>query len=341
MKPFLGLFAHWDVITEQEPPKFLAKFFRDKKDSEYRIAKKLHDRISSSLINPRRVMGGNAANAAATLSELGIPCVLSCPTRPPALMQELSRHRIFLISEGKETTPLKCARPDKEPEHIIFEREGYRKIFNYDEVERDFLLDTDFWSSLKNASYLFLSGFHCVPEKQKKKVNEIADFLEKRKFKVHLELGFGKGSLMKYAIKRLLDRNCIDSLGMNETELNAIGIQAESPMETAESMLSFLEKSSLERISLHTREYRLTAFRGSLDKNLKAAEFSVRVCAAKALGGIKENLEKAGAVHSSGIPALKSGNFFIIPSRIVENPEIIVGMGDATAVTDSYFAMKK
>ncbi|HJW96915.1 MAG TPA: ADP-dependent glucokinase/phosphofructokinase [archaeon] len=339
MKPFLGLFAHWDVIARQEPPEFLAKFFSRKGDSEIFISKKLHSRILSSLTNPERIIGGNAANAAATLSDIGIASVLSCPSRPKNLMSELSRHKIFVMSKRREKSPISCSRPDEEAEHIIFEKEGYRKIFNYDMVQLDFLLDEDFWDSVKNASYLFLSGFHAVPRKHRKKVNEIADMLEDRKFKVHLELGYGKG-LMKYSIKKLLDTNCLDSIGMNETELGILGINEKEPKETAEGILSFLEKTGLERISLHTRDYRLTAFRGSLERNLKAAELSVQVCTAKALGGIKDNLGKAKAVSLSRIQTVRSKNFFIIPTRIVENPRIIVGLGDAAAVTDSFYAMK-
>jgi ADP-dependent phosphofructokinase/glucokinase len=340
MKPFLGLFANWDVVTRQEPPGFLRRFFIRKTDSEIFISKKLHSRISSSLANPERMIGGNAANAAVSLSEIGIASVLSCPARPRKLMSELSKHRISVMLDGKEKSPLPCSRKDEDPEHIIFEMGEYRKIFNYDKVQLDFLLDQDFWDSLKNASYLFLSGFHTVPKKHKQKAKEIADFLEGRKFKTHLELGYGKG-LMRYAIKKLLDRNCIDSIGMNETELSILGIRGQSPKETAESMLSFLDKKGIERMSLHTRDYRLTAFKKNLEKNLKAAEFSIQVCAAKALGGIRENLEKAKSIPPSKIQTLKSKNFFVIPSLLVENPKIIVGMGDVAAVTDSFYALKR
>jgi ADP-dependent phosphofructokinase/glucokinase len=340
MKPFLGLFAHWDLLARQEPPPFLKKYFSRKGDSEIFITKKLRSRIISSLANPQRIIGGNAANAAVTLSELGIASVLSCPARPRRLMAELSRHRISLMSNGKETSPLKCSRPDEEPEHIVFEVGSYRKIFNYDEVERNFLMDTDFWGSIKNSKYLFLAGLHCIPEKHRKKVDEIADFLESRRFKVHMELGFGRG-LAEYAVKKLLERNCADSLGMNETELDILGIRRRSPKETAQDMLSFLHKSGIERIGLHTREYRITAFRKELSRNLKAAEFSVQVCTAKALGGIKQNMEKAKSVPLSATKAEKGRDFFIIPTRVVENPKIIVGMGDAAAVTDSFYALKK
>ncbi len=340
MKPFLGLFVNWDVVTRQEPPGFLGKFFRDKKDSEHYISRDLHSRISSSLSSPRRIIGGNAGNAAVTLSELGFACVLSCPTRPKKLMAELSRHRIFLMSGGRESSPMKCSRQDEEPENIIFEMGGYRKIFNYDEAQKNFLLDTDFWSSLKNASYVFLSGFHNVPEKHKNKVKEIADFLEDRKFKVHLELGYGRKSQMKYATKKLLDRNCVDSLGMNETELGVIGISGKNPLEIKDSLLVFLERTSLERIALHSRDYRLTVFRKP-ERNLKAAEFSIKACAAKALGGIKENLGKANKLPISVVSAAKSGNFIIIPTRIAESPKVIVGLGDTAAVTDSFYALKK
>jgi len=351
MKPFLGLFAQWDVIVRQEPPKAIRNFFRDKSDSEHFISQKLHHQISSALLNPRRSIGGNAGNAAAALSDLGIPCVLSCPSRAKPFMSELAKHKIFLMRKGIETSPLKCARPDEDPEHVIFEmvsrkeadksgfNRSYRKIFNYDEVQRNFLLDHEFWNSLKNANYLFLSGFHCVPEKRKEKVKEIADFLEKRAFKVHMELGYGEG-LMKFAVKKLLDRSCIDSLGMNETELKTLGISGKSPLETKEGMLSFLEKAGLERMHFHTRDYRLSVFRKNPERNLKAAGFSVQACAAKALGGIRENLEKAKSVPHSWIPASKGKNFFIIPARIAENPKIIVGLGDAAAVTDSFFALK-
>ncbi len=339
MKPFLGLFAHWDTIAKQEPPGFLDKYFKTKTDSEHYVSKNLHKKISSTLENPMRVIGGNAANASVTLSDIGIPSVLSCPLKSKNLMSELSKHKIYIICNGKERSPKGCSRRDLDPEHIIFEQEGYRKIFYHDTMHMNFLIDSDFWDSIKNANYLFLSGFHGIPEKHKQKMNKIADFLENRKFKAHLELGYGKG-LMRYAIKTLLDRNCIDSIGMNETELGILGIKEKEPKETAEGMLSFLEKSGLERMGLHTREYRLSVFRKP-ERNLKAAEFSIQVCAAKALGGIMENMGKAKSVPYSQVRPFKSGNFFITPTRIAENPKIIVGMGDAAAVTDSFYAMKK
>jgi len=340
MKPFLGLFAHWDVVTRQEPPGFLKEYFTRKSDSEIFITEKVHSRISSSLAGAERIIGGNAANAAVALSELGIPCILSCPARSRPFMSELAKHKIFLMSGGKESAPMKCARPDKGPEHIIFEMGSYRKIFNYDEVERDFLLDRDFWDSLKNANYLFLSGFQTTPEKQKQKVREMADFLESRKFKVHMELGYGKG-LTKYALKLLLDRNCIDSLGMNETELGALGIPGINPLILKERLLEFMQKAGLERMSLHTREYRLSVFRKDMERNMKAAELSIQACAAKALGGIKQNMEKAKSIQRSTVKTGKGDGFFIIPTRIVESPKIIVGLGDAAAAADSFYALKK
>jgi ADP-dependent phosphofructokinase/glucokinase len=255
-------------------------------------------------------------------------------------MSVLSKHRIFVMLDGKEKSPLPCSRKDEDPEHIIFEMGEYRKIFNYDEVQLDFLLDKDFWDSLKNASYLFLSGFHTVPEKHKQKAKEIADFLEKRRFKTHLELGYGKG-LMRYAIKKLLDRNCIDSIGMNETELRILGISGNDPVMLKEKLVSFLEKTSLERISLHTREYRLSVFRKNLERNMKASEFSIQVCAAKALGGIKENMEKAKKLPRSRVAPSKGGNFLLVPTLVAENPKVIVGLGDTAAVTDSFYALKK
>jgi len=339
MKPFLGLFVNWDVVTRQEPPEFLRRFFVNKQDSEHFIPKKLHSRILSSLANRERILGGNAGNAAITLSELGTDSVLSCPARTSPMMSELSKHKIFVMCNGKEKSPISCSRRDEEPEHIIFEMDGYRKIFNYDSVQLNFILDQDFWDSVNGASYMFLSGFHCVPEKHKKKAKEISDFLEKRKFKVHLELGYGKG-LMGYAIKRLLERNCLDSLGMNETELRLLGISGKDTEYVKEKMLSFLEKTSLERISLHTREYRLSVFRSNTERNLKAAEFSIQACTAKALGGIKENTEKAKSVPSSGVKPSRGRDFLIVPTRIVENPKITVGLGDTAAVTDSFYALK-
>jgi ADP-dependent phosphofructokinase/glucokinase len=339
MKPFLGLFAHWDVIARQEPPAFLRKHFSKKSDSEIFITENLHSRILSYLANPERMMGGNATNAAVTLSELGIACVLSCPARPQRLMAGLSRYRISLMSDGKEKSPLSCIRKDENPEHIIFEMGEYRKIFNYDAVQKRFLLDRDFWDSIKNANYLFLSGFHTIPKRHRKKVGEIADLLERRKFKTHMELGYGKGS-MGYAVKKLVDRNCIDSLGMNETELGVLGISGSNPLVLKEKLLSFLERTSLERIAMHTREFRLSVFRKDAGRNRKAAELSIQACAAKALGGIKENMDKAKSIPASRVNVSKGKDFLIIPTRIVEEPKIIVGLGDAAAVTDSFYVLK-
>ena len=60
----------------------------------------------------------------------------------------------------------------------------------------------------------------------------------------------------------------------------------------------------------------------------------------KSTGGIKENLERAKSSPPSNVKAFRSKNYFIIPTLLVESPKIIVGLGDAAAVTDSFFALK-
>ncbi len=356
MRIFIGLFAHWDSIIRvkdgflisnetkpADPNRKLSEIaevnhvLRRRGDSESLITEKLYNELKKLFPERERRPGGNAANAAVALGELGRECVLSCPARPKSLMMNLAGYPISLAYQGSFVNPLKTKFDANEFEHICFEAQGYKKIFTYDTMTEEFWLDSHFWDIVQKADFLYLCGFHLVNEKYSHKIDYVADLLESRTFKTHMELGRGTRTI-QYAIKKLLEKNCIDSLGMSEDELELLGIQG-SPVQIKEQALEFLNSYGLERLALHTRRYRLTVTKGDVRRNITAAEYSMQVSAARTLGSISRNMDKAKSFPLTRIKSERGKNFLILPVYRNPAPRVVVGLGDTSSIIDATIAL--
>lgn len=357
MKIFLGLFTNLDSVIKDydtgefkgiEPvkpsneillePGEVLYVLKQKHDSEHLINKKLFEFLKKNFRGKRKI-GGNAGNASLILSELGTPSFLSCPTRPKSIMKILGKHKgIKVAGERVFLNPLDAARKDPEYEHLCFEGRDYRKIFTFDPVSYECMLDEYFWKKIKLADILWLCGFHLVSWKYRKKVDMVADMLAEAKCKVHLELGEGTETI-RYAVKRLTDRGVLNSLGMNECETRFLGFEG-NPIKDTEFFTEFLKDSCLERLTVHSKQYRITFFRKDREKNLKAGEESVKVSAAKTFGNIKENLGRVSKLERYKLKKLESKNFVIIPACVTPRPKFLTGLGDACSVVDAVISMK-
>ena len=280
MKTFIGLFAHWDSVIRVKDGFLISKDIKSAQpnhklseisevndilsrpgDSERLITGRLYNEFRKLFPEREKRPGGNAANAAVALGELGIECVLSCPARPKSLMMNLANYPITLAHQGSFVSPLKASFDANEFEHVCFEAQGYKKIFTYDTMTEECWLDSHFWDSVNKADLLYLCGFHLINEKYSHKIDYIIDLLEDRRFRTHLELGRGSGTI-DYAIKKLLEKNCIDSIGLSEEELEFLGIRGDLN-HIKESAIQFLNTHSLERLAVHTKNYRLTVTRAT------------------------------------------------------------------------------
>ena len=356
MNIFLGLFTNLDLVIKDyrlggfkgiEPlspskeilsePGEVLHILKQEGDSEHLITKELFEFLKKRFKGKRKI-GGNAGNAAMILSELGIPCVLSCPSRPETIMDMLGRYKgVRVVREGCFISPPKAAKSDSEFEHLSFEKEGYRKIFTFDPVSFGCVLDEDFWEKINSADLLWLCGFHLVSEKYKHKVDVISDMLEEAGCKIHLELGDGTETV-RYAISKFVDSGVLHSLGMNEIETKFIGFKGD-PLEHTDFFSEFMKAGGLERLTIHSKEYRLTFFRKDREKNMKAGEESVRISAARAFGNIRENLERISKLKRYRLKRVRGKNFILIPAYVTPKPKVITGLGDTCSIVDAVISL--
>jgi ADP-dependent phosphofructokinase/glucokinase len=355
MKIFLGLFAHWDSVVKlregfrlpggsRKPSpgekvsdiSEVGYLLEQGDDAEFLITERLYNEMKKLFPERERRPGGNAVNAAIALGELGKGCVLSCPIRPKGLMMSLAAYPIRVVQDGATSSPLKAAFGRDEFEHMCFEMKDRKKIFTYDTMTEECWLDKAFWESVKSADFLYLCGFHLVTEAHKPKIDYVSDLLQGRGFRTHLELGHGTDTI-RYAIRKLVDRGCIDSIGMNEGEASLLGI-AGGPADARETAREFLRSSGVQRLAIHTKEYRLTVFRGDPGKNLRAAEYSRQAAAARTLGNIKENMEKAKTLSLTGTKAERGRDYVLLPVYSNTKPKAVVGLGDMSSVIDAMVA---
>jgi len=357
MRVFLGLFTNLDsVIRDFDISKFegikpsqptgsilnkkgeVLQVLKQNQDSEHIITKEIFDFLKTKFLGEIKI-GGNAGNAALALSELGIPCVLSCPLRSKSITDMLSKYKgIKLASERGFSYPNKAISDDIEYEHFSFEGKKHRKIFTFDPMVHELTLDRNFWDRIKEAKIVWLCGFHLVSPEHKNKIDHISDILQETKSRVHLELGQGTETI-RYAISKMIDKGVVQSLGMNEIETKFIGFRGE-PLENTDFFSEFLKTKGIERLTVHSVKYRLTFFREDMDKNLKAGEYSMKVSAAKVSGSIKKNLEKVSGLGRRNVKKIRGEDFVLVPAYKAKVTESITGIGDTASIADALVALR-
>ena len=164
----------------------------------------------------------------------------------------------------------------------------------------------------------------------------------------------------------LISEISIDSLGMNEQELDAaagllnLSIKANAPASWQERVLAaelLQDKTGITRVSVHTREYIISTMRDGLlsaRDEILALQSGVDAAASlAACGSIREappeefndkglaaaaDLRRLGAVGFGRGAILQSGGriLSLVPARQVSCPVITVGLGD-TATASIFF----
>ena len=358
MSVFAGLFTNLDSVVREwelssfsdikpkkpggvlkKPGEVLHALGQDE-DSEHFITKEIFEWLNTNFRKDSVRIGGNAGNAAVALGSVGIPCVVSCPVRPKPIMEKLGKYNVRIVRNGELRSPESCIRRDHVFEHICFEERTHRHIFTWDEMSSDFWMDFDFWKKTVDCEMLWLSGFHLVSPKYREKVNMVMDYLKGRKFRVHLEAGMGTETI-RYAIKTLIENGCVDSLGMSENEAGMLGFKDfKNLYRLGYSLFDFISEYNLERITIHKRDWRMTAFKNNQGENMKAAEYSSVVSAARTFGEIGKNLYKAQKLKKYNVKPIRESNFILVPSCVTPEPVILTGLGDVSSAIDAVTAMK-
>jgi ADP-dependent phosphofructokinase/glucokinase len=234
--------------------------------------------------------------------------------------------------------PSNANRDDPEFEHLCFEGKDHRKIFTFDPVSYECVLDGHFWEKISSSDLLWLCGFHLVSEKYRNRVDLVSDMLAEAKCRVHLELGEGTETI-GYAIRKLTDSGVMRSLGMNEQEARFTGLKGD-PLENTGFLSDFMKAKGLERLTVHSREYRLTFFREDREKNARAGEESVRLSAAKAFGSIRENLGRVSRLERYELKGVRGDNLVLIPAYVTPRPKFLTGLGDACSIVDAMISLR-
>ena len=340
-------------------------------------------------------LGGNAGIMANVLVDLGAKPVLNAPAVGPRLAAML-HPEVRLPLSGSLAEPGRVAQAKKddrpEPVHYVFQfkrgekiqygRDGFivpqdnRFIASYDPVNTALLSSRDFDSYCLNHISVFsgamVSGFHLLPlqdygEILPEKINQLRSWKKRNpNLFIHLELGSFQSPRIMSHLLDLISEVSIDSLGMNEQELDAaagllkLSIKTDPPASWQKSILAaelLQDKTGIFRVSVHTREYIISTMRDGLlsaRDEILALQSGVDAAASlAACGSIREappeeyndkglaaaaDLRRLGAVGFGRGAILQSGGriLSLVPARQVSCPVITVGLGD-TATASIFF----
>ena len=340
-------------------------------------------------------LGGNAGIMANVLADLGARPILNAPAMGPSLAA-LLRPEVRLPFSGSLAKPGRVAQAKKddrpEPVHFVFQfkrgeeiRYGRDKfivpqdnrfIASYDPVNTALASSRDFDSycleHISAFSGAMISGFHLLPlqnyeEILPEKINQLRSWKKRNpNLFIHLELGSFQSPQIMSHLMHLVSEVPIDSLGMNEDELDAaaglfnLSIKANLPASWQERVLAaelLQDKTGIFRVSVHTRDYILSVIRDghfpaqdeilALQSGVDSAA-SLAACGSMRAAPSEEfnekglaaaaDLRRLGATSQGTGAALQSGGRIVslVPARQVSQPKITVGLGD-TATASIFF----
>jgi ADP-dependent phosphofructokinase/glucokinase len=340
-------------------------------------------------------LGGNAGIMANVLADLGARPILNAPAMGPGLAA-LLRPEVrlpfsgSLVKSGRVAQAKKFDRP--EPVHFVFQfksgeeiRYGRDKfivpqdnrfIASYDPINTALASSRDFDSycleHISAFSGAMISGFHMLPlqnyeEILPEKINQLRSWKKRNpNLFIHLELGSFQSPQIMSHLLHLLPKIPIDSLGMNQEELDAaagllnLSINSNTPASWQEKVLALerlQNETGITRVSVHTREYIISAMKDGLlpgKDEISALQSGVDAAASLAACGSMRaappeeynekglaaaaDLLRLGAVGCSSGATLQSGGriLSLVPARQVSQPKITVGLGD-TATASIFF----
>lgn len=324
---------------------------------EFLISENVYKKLSQLFSFKEKRLGGNGFNMGRALYELGLTPLISYPIRPPSIM--LNSPDVKVACKDGFKTPKQAIRYwDPEYDHLIFEfnqdilkgiNTSGRHIFSWDLMSFHGFFDEEFFLygfNKKYAEVLIFAYAHLLLPAYKKKTNEIADWLEEaNRPKVHFELGQGSKESVKYALKVFTDKQCVDSIGLNEKEcVQYFNAKDESFKELFYTVVETIKKLGISRICVHTSSFAFSVSKFSVEREIEALSKANLTAAALTMGSIRGNINNARNLPSSNVKVKKgkveeSYNCCVIPVYINPNARILTGLGDAFSAVQAVVSL--
>ena len=260
--------------------------------------------LLSEFRGARKIMGGQAGNAAQMASALGVECFLHSNYASEGLLKLFTHQEKVMVATEKGFTPAGSVQNEKsEAHHFVFENAETRTRFiaSYDPqpLHPDSLFCEKIRQELPTISHAFVSGFHLLPT-----VGRMGKFLEEMRawkginpsLKLFCELGeFQKPEVRDAFLEEL---RLFDMVGLNDAELSPFGLGVDEFAQKAKSVL------------FHTQNSQEVLPAGKQDE--EALQFARKCAAFRAENGRCAELFEIEAYEA----------------KFVEKPVETVGLGD-------------
>jgi len=210
---------------------------------EVSIDSKTCNFLLSEFRGARKIVGGQAGNAAQIASALGVECFLHTNYGSEGLLKLFLHPKKVMVATEKGFAAADTVHDEKsEAHHFVFENAETRTRFiaSYDPqpLHPDSMFCEKIRQELPTISHAFASGFHLLPT-----VGRMGKFLQELRawkeinpsMKIFCELGeFQKPEVRDAFLEEL---RLFDMVGLNDTELSSFGVDLEEFSQKANLVL--------------------------------------------------------------------------------------------------------
>jgi len=191
----------------------------------------------------RKIVGGQAGNAAQLASALGVECFLHSNYASENLLRLFTHPKKVMMATEMGFAPANTIQNEKsDAHHFVFENAETRTRFiaSYDPqpLHPDSLFCEKIRIELPSISHAFVSGFHLLPT-----IGRMGKFLKELRtwkeitpsLRIFCELGeFQKPDVRDMFLEEL---HLFDMVGLNDTELSSFGVGLDEFAQKANSVL--------------------------------------------------------------------------------------------------------
>ena len=210
---------------------------------EVSIDSKTSNFLLSEFRGAKRIVGGQAGNAAQMASALGVECYLHTNYGSEGLLGLFSHpEKVMVATESGFARADTVQNEKSEAHHFVFENAETRTRFiaSYDPqpLHPDSLFCEKIRAELPNASHAFVSGFHLLPT-----VGRLGKFIEELRawkgINPSLRLFCEMGEFQKPEVRdaMLEELHLFGMVGINDTELSSFGVGLEEFSQKADAVL--------------------------------------------------------------------------------------------------------
>jgi len=216
---------------------------------EVSIDSKTCNFLLNELKGARKMVGGQAGNAAQVASALGVECLLHSNYASEGLLRLFTHPKKVMVATEKGFASADAVQNEKtEAHHFVFESAETRRRFIASYDPQPLHPDSQFCEKIRkeipSISHAFVSGFHLLPT-----VGRMGKFLEElhawREINPSLRLFCELGEFQKPEVRdaMLEDLRIFDMVGLNDTELSSFGLGLDEFSQKANSVLFHSQNS--------------------------------------------------------------------------------------------------